>query len=49
MWHLCDISFRIKHPKAKTFIFRQKHFSGFIQQRLDYISISQNFRKEQEM
>ena len=26
---LCDI-WRIKHPKTKTFTFRQKHFSGFI-------------------
>ena len=31
---LCDI-WRIKHPKTETFTFRQKHFSGFIQQRLD--------------
>ena len=31
---LCNI-WRIKHPKTKTFTFRQKHFSGFIQKRSD--------------
>ena len=38
---LCDIR-RIKHPKTKTFTFRQKHFSGFIPRRLHYIFVSQN-------
>ena len=38
---LCDI-WRIKHPKTKTFTFRQKHFSGFIQRRLNYFFVSQN-------
>ena len=28
--------------KNKTFTFRQKHFSGFNQRRLDYIFVSQN-------
>ena len=41
---LCDI-WRIKHPKTKTFTFRQKHFSGFIQRRLDYIFVSQNLQE----
>ena len=41
---LCDI-WRIKHPKTKTFTFRQKHFSGFIQRRLDYISVSHNLQE----
>ena len=41
---LCDI-WRIKHPKTKTFTFRQKHFSGFIQRRLDYIFVLQNLQE----
>ena len=41
---LCDI-WRIKHPKTKTYTFRQKHFSGFIQRRLDYIFVSQNLQE----
>ena len=41
---LCDI-WRIKHPKTKTFTFRQKHFSGFIQRRLDYIFVSQDLQE----
>ena len=41
---LCDI-WRIKHPKTKTFTFRQKHFSGFIQRRLNYIFVSQNLQE----
>ena len=41
---LCDIR-RIKYPKTKTFTFRRKHFSGFIQRRLDYIFVSQNLQE----
>ena len=41
---LSDIS-RLKHPKTKTFPFRQKHLSGFIQRRLDYIFVSQNLQE----
>ena len=41
---LCDI-WRKKHPKTKTFTFTQKHFSGFIQQTLDYIFVSQNLQE----
>ena len=36
---------RIKHFKNKIFAFRQKHFYGFIQQRLDYISVLQSFQE----
>ena len=36
---------RIRNPKIKGFTFRQKHFSGFIQRRLDYIFISQNLQE----
>ena len=35
----------IWNPKAKQYTFRQQHFSGFIQRRLDYIFISQNFQE----
>ena len=41
---LCDI-WRIKHPKTKTFTFRQIHFSDFIQRRLDYIFVLQNLQE----
>ena len=41
---LCDL-WRIKHPKTKTFTFKQKHFSGFIERRLDYIFVSQNLQE----
>ena len=40
--NLCDI-WQIRNPKAKQYTFRQQHFSGFIQRRLDCIFISQNF------
>ena len=36
---------RIKHFKNKNFAFRQKHFYGFIQQRLDHISVLQSFQE----
>ena len=42
--NLCDI-WRIRNPKAKQYTFRQQCFSGFIQRRLDYIFISQNFQE----
>ena len=41
---LCDIS-RIRNPKKRKYIFRQKHLSGFIQRWLDYIFISQNLQE----
>ena len=37
--NLCDI-WRVRNPHKKLFIFRQKHFSGIIQRRLDYIFVS---------
>ena len=42
---LFDI-WRIKHPKTKTFTVRQKHFSGYIRRRLDYIFVEQNLPKK---
>ena len=41
---LCDI-WRIRNPKKKSFIFRQKHFSGIIQHRLDYLLISDSLQE----
>ena len=34
---------RIRNPKKCKYTFKQKHLSGIIQRRLDYIFISQNF------
>ena len=42
--NLCDI-WRIWNSKAKQYTFRQQHFSGFIQRRLYYMFISQNFQE----
>ena len=41
---LCDI-WRIRNPKNCKYTFRQKHLSGIIQRRLDYIFISQNLQE----
>ena len=41
---LCDI-WRIRNPKKRKYTFRQKHLSAIIQQRLEYIFISQNFQE----
>ena len=41
---LCDI-WQIRNPKIKSFIFRQKHFSGVIQRRLDCIFISNSLQE----
>ena len=41
---LCDI-WRIRNPKTKSFTFTQKHFSGIIQRRLDYIFISNRLQE----
>ena len=38
-YDLCDI-WRVRNTKSKRFTFTQKHSSGFIQRRLDYILIS---------
>ena len=37
--NLLDI-WRIRNPKSKRFTFRQNHFSGFLQRRLDYVFVS---------
>ena len=36
---------RIRNPKKRKHSFRQKHLSGIIQRRLDYIFISQNLQE----
>ena len=42
--NLYDIC-QIRIPKAKQYTLRQQNFSAFIQRRLDYIFISQNFQE----
>ena len=42
--NLCDL-WRVRNPKMKTFTFRQRHFSGLIQRRLDYLFISQKLQE----
>ena len=42
--NLCDL-WRVRNPKMKTFTFRQHHFSGLIQRRLDYLFISQKLQE----
>ena len=41
---MCDIS-QIRNPKSKAFTFRQHHFSGILQRRLDYLFISNNMQE----
>ena len=41
---LCD-TWRIRNPKKRKCTFRQKHLSGIIPRRLDYIFISQNLQE----
>ena len=41
---LYDI-WRIRNPKSKTVTFRQRHFSGILQRRLDCIFISNNMQE----
>ena len=43
-YDLCDI-WRIRNPATSTFTFRQKHSSGFIHRRLDYIFISNTLQE----
>ena len=38
IYDLCDI-LRVRNAKSKRFTFTQKHSSGFIQRRLDYMLI----------
>ena len=35
----------VRNPKKMQYAFRQQHFSGLIQRRLDYIFISHNFQE----
>ena len=37
--------YRIKNPKSKAYTFRQRHFSGILQRRLDYLLISNNMQE----
>ena len=41
---LCDI-WRIRNSEKKQCTFRQQHFSGLIQRRLNYIFLSHNFQE----
>ena len=41
---LVDI-WRIRNPNSNRFTFRQNHFSGFIQRRLDYVFISNSLQE----
>ena len=43
-YDFCDI-WRVRNTKSKRFIFTQKHSSGFIQRRLDYILISNTLQE----
>ena len=43
-YDLCDI-WRVRNTKSKRFTFTQKHFSDFIQRRLDYILISNTLQE----
>ena len=40
---LCDVQ-KNRNPKKHIYTFRQKYLPGIIQQRLDYIFISQNLQ-----
>ena len=42
--NLCDI-WRVRNPHKKLFTFRQKHFIGIIQRRLDYIFVSNSLQE----
>ena len=41
---LIDI-WRIRNPPKKRYTFRQRHFSGFLQRRLDYFFVSSNLQQ----
>ena len=41
---LCHI-WRIRNPKRRRFTFRQRHYTGFIQRRLDYFFISNSLQE----
>ena len=42
--NLCDI-WGVSNPHKKLFTFRQKHFTGIIQRRLDYIFVSNSLQE----
>ena len=42
--NLCDI-WRIRNPKSKAFTFRQRHFPGILQRRLDYLFVLNNIQE----
>ena len=35
---------RIRNPKVQHFTFKQQHYSGYIEQRFDYIFVSKNLQ-----
>ena len=43
--NLCDI-WRVRNPHKKLFTFRQKHFTGIIQRRLDIFSFLTFYRNQ---
>lgn len=43
--NLCDI-WRLRNPKTKRYTFRQNHYSGFIQRRLDFFFISNSLQEQ---
>ena len=43
-FNLRDI-WRVRNPNKKLFTFRQKHFTGIRQQRLDYIFVSNSLQE----
>ncbi len=42
-YDLCDI-WRVRNPNAKKYTFRQRHHTGYLQRRLDYIFISNHMQ-----
>ena len=43
-FNLCDI-WRVRNPHKKLFTFRQKYFPGIMQQRIDYIFVSNSLEE----
>ena len=44
-FNLCDI-WRVRNPHKKLFTFRQEHFTGIIQRRLDYVFVSNSLSNQ---
>ena len=42
-YDLCDI-WRVRNPNAKKYTFRQRHHTGYLQRRLDYIFVSNHMQ-----